>query len=291
MQPVETGSELTGLAFVYGDPAVPAENALINLWRHEGPVFTIVDSTRVAADGSYGFTDIVTGNHIITGALYVEGDMNPSPVVYTAETLIFFVSTPSGMTIDPLILSDVYVDKPAVYIYPEEAGEFEVSLGLGRGVRLTTSDPAYGDGWTVFVDSDGRIDDAHDYLFYELGMPRPDLPAEGWCLDGERIGDELTALAGRCGLNAAESDAFVDYWADRLPDSSHWLAYPILDADLNRWATLDVSPVPDSVLRVWVFFVPSEVGVALPEPVMPSFNREGTTVIEWGGGVLPRPVV
>ena len=244
----------------------------------------------MAADGSYSLTDIATGNHIVSAELHVEVGDGPFTLV-TAETPIFFVATPTGMTLDPLMLTDVYVDKPAVYIYPETPGEFTVTLGLGRGVRLTASDPVYGEGWSVSVDADGRIDDTHDYLFYELGMSRPDLPAEGWCLDGTQIVDELEALAARCGLNTNESAEFVDYWADRLPDNPHWLAYPVLDADLNRWATLDVTPAPDSVLRVWVFFVPSQTVRDLPVPVLPTFTREGTTVIEWGGGVLPRPSV
>jgi len=290
LSPVTTGSWLTGSAFVYADPPIPAENALIKVWRLEGPDFAVVDSTRVAADGSFGFTDIATGNHVVSAESYV--DVGDSPgLLYAFETPIFFVATPTGMTLDPFLLTDELVDKPAVYIYPETPGEFEVTLGLGRGVQLIASDPVYGEGWSVYVAEDGRIDDAYDYLFYELSTPRPDLPAEGWCLDGTRIEDELDALADQCGLNANETVEFVDYWSDRLPDNPHWLAYPVFDTDLDRWATLDVTPVPESVLRVWVFFVPSQTARDLPAPVLPTCNREGTTVIEWGGGMLQPPSV
>lgn len=193
--------------------------------------------------------------------------------------------------VDTLVLFDANVDEPLVYIYPERPGPFEVRLDLGRDVRLTASAPDYGDGWNVFVDADGRIDGRHDYLFYELGMPAPALEGVGWCLDGADLESELAGLAARCGLNAVEAAEFTAYWTERLPQSPHWLARPVFGADLDRWAILDVSPAPDAMLRLWVFFAPSDGPRTLTAPVVAPFRREGTTVVEWGGSVRPRPPV
>ena len=49
-----------------------------------------------------------------------------------------------------------------------------------------------------------------------------------------------------------------------------------------------MTPTPDSVLRLWVFFVASDAARVLSVPETASFEREGTTVVEWGGGVLDR---
>ncbi len=288
LEAVVQGAEVEGVAMQNGETTEPADFAAMQLWRLEGPSFTLVDSVRSSTDGSYRFTDVWTGNHIVYGTKELVGDM-PHPVPIAAESPIFFSRSQGVAVLDTLWLTDIGVDKPAVYIYPERAGRFTVDLGLGRGVRLTASDPAYGSGWNVFVDADGRIDDNHDYLFYELGLPAPALGAAGWCLDGADLAAELAELVARYGLNEAETAAFVAYWRERLPDSPYWLAQPVVGADLDRWAILHVSPAPDSVLRLWIFFRPSAEEVSLSAPTIAPFTREGTTVVEWGGGVLPRP--
>ncbi|MBU1074074.1 hypothetical protein KKG45_12580, partial [bacterium] len=286
---VEQGAVVEGVVMQYGGQAEPADDAMMKLWRLEGPIFAVVDSVRSSGDGSYRFTDVWTGNHIVNGMKDLQyGDMS-SPVPVAAESPTVFCR-PRGVTVlDTLWLTDVNVDKPAIYIYPEEPGRFEVKLDLGRGVRLTASDPAYDKGWDVFVDADGRIDDTRDYLFYELGLPVPAPGGEGWCLDSADLAAELAHLVARYGLNAAETAAFVAYWTERLPDSPYWLARPVVGADLDRWAALDVTPAPDSVLRLWIFFRPSDAARTLPAPAVAPFVRAGTTVVEWGGGVLPRP--
>lgn len=291
LQPVVTVGELRGVAMALArdDPRLPAENALIQLWRLEGPNFVVVDTTRADATGAYAFADVLVGNHILNGTLEIQVAGPDSPIPIHGETGPFFVAPPAPVEMDTLWITDLYVDKPAVYIYPETPGEFEVRLDLGPDVRITESLPEYGDGWTVQVAADGRIDDAHDYLFYELAMPCPAPPASGWCLDAARLDAELAALAARCGLNAAEGAEFTAYWAERLDGGFYWAALPACDAALDRWAALRVSPAPDATLRVWVFFVPLDAPVVLPAPRLPAIERRGTTVIEWGGAVLPRP--
>ena len=291
LEAVEQGAVVEGVAMQHGEPPAPANDAMMHLWRQEGPNFTVVDSVLASADGSYRFTDVWTGNHIVYGKKDLLYGGMPPLIPIVAESPIFFCRPPDVATLDTLLLTDIGVDKPAVYIYPNAPGRFTVELGLGRDVRLTASDPVYGEGWDVFIDEGGRIDDTHDYLFYELGMPSPNLRAEGWCLDGADLSAELADLVARHGLNEAETAAFVDYWEERLPDSPYWLALPVVGADLDRWATLDVTPAPESVLRLWIFFRPSAEEVSLPAPVVAPFTREGTTVVEWGGGVLPRPPV
>ncbi len=288
---VTTGATVVGVAvFDEGEaPPRPAEFALMELWRLEGPVFARVDSARADTAGAYGFHDVATGNHIVSGAAWYGTDAPDGPFPAFEETHPFFASPPATTTLDTLWLGDVHVDEPAIYIYPEIPGEFTVRLDLGAGVRITASDPDYGEGWTVHVAADGRIDDAHDFLFYELAMPRPTPPPAGWRLDGARLDEELAALAGRIGLNEAESTEFVAFWSERLPDGEHWAALPVWNEGLDGWSALDVEPAPDSVWRVWVFFAPLDSPIGMAEPELPVVERNGTTVIEWGGAVLPRP--
>ena len=283
LQEVVVGSSVSGAAVIAGTHE-PAEGARMTLFRFEGMTFEPVDSTFAGVDGSYLFTDACTGNHVTQALL--EGDGGPFPSPLMAESGIFFCDGVSASVVDTLYLTDIAVDKPAIYIYPEEAGRFQVHLGLNAGTRLTDSEPEYGDGWEVFVSQSGRIDDRYDYLFYEASLAQAPVLAAGWCVDGMDLEGELAPLLTALGLNAVESTDFLDYWLTRLPERPYYLVYPVMGRDLDTWVELDVSPAPTALLRFWFFFAGSDVWVDLPEPQVAFFQRSGTTVVEWGGAVL-----
>ena len=48
-------------------------------------------------------------------------------------------------------------------------------------------------------------------------------------------------------------------------------------------AKLEITPNPDSVLRVFMVYKPLEEKNEIEEPVLESFDRNGFTVVEWGG--------
>ena len=182
---------------------------------------------------------------------------------------------------------DVMVEKPAIYVYPEEAGRFQVNLVFGEGVRLTASDPDYGAGWDVFVAETGRIDGSWDYLFYEIAMRGAPLIAEGWCLSWDELSAGLESITVAVGLTPAERDDFLVYWLSRLPRHNYYEIHPVFGSDLDAWVELDVTPVPDAVLRFWMFFRGRDTAAELPVPRIPAVERVGTTVVEWGGAVIP----
>jgi hypothetical protein len=48
-------------------------------------------------------------------------------------------------------------------------------------------------------------------------------------------------------------------------------------------APLTITPQPDSVLRVFMVFKPSDKKVEIKPQIFPQFERKGFTVVEWGG--------
>ncbi|MBE6723318.1 MAG: hypothetical protein E7572_12765 [Ruminococcaceae bacterium] len=52
-------------------------------------------------------------------------------------------------------------------------------------------------------------------------------------------------------------------------------------------AKLTVTPKPDSILRVYMAYKPLKAAVSVPEQTLPSFERKGFTVVEWGGMEVP----
>ncbi|MBR5425624.1 MAG: hypothetical protein IK106_03805 [Clostridiales bacterium] len=55
----------------------------------------------------------------------------------------------------------------------------------------------------------------------------------------------------------------------------------------NEWAKLNVSPAPETVIRVYMVFKPLDEAVEIPEEQKLSLPerpvRKGFTVVEWGG--------
>lgn len=48
-------------------------------------------------------------------------------------------------------------------------------------------------------------------------------------------------------------------------------------------ARLDITPQPDSILRVFMAYQPLEQAVDIQPQQLSGFVREGFTVVEWGG--------
>jgi len=264
----------------------PADSANITLFRYEGTDFVVAAETTTNADGEFELKGIKTGNYVVAA----EKVLDPGaqfPLYVAAESDAFFCDGLSTIQVEDLILRDIMVEKPAVYIYPEQSGRFEVELAFGKNTFLTASEPDYGEGWDVSVDESGRIDATWDYLFYEIAMRGAPMIKEGWCLSWSELPQGLELLTKDMGLNEAERDDFLDYWMSRLPRRSYYEILPVFGNDLDAWVELKVTPAPDAVLRFWLFFRGNNRTVELTAPRIHEFERTGTTVVEWGGAVIP----
>jgi hypothetical protein len=288
LQPVVTGGSVTGEVRMAGIDTLVA-NAYVGLYRLEGVQFVLADTTSTTAHGEYMFTEVATGHYRVFSWLFIPGK-GPF-ALFNAESADFFCRGMGMMRIDPLVLiENELVRKPAIYIYPERAGRFQVQLDLQDGMQIVSSIPEYGNGWDVFVEESGRMDDRYDYLFYEVSLPALPQLENGWCLSQTTLARDLNDLLSRLGLNADERQDFLAYWLEVLYESPHYRVYPVVMPDLDQWVELSVTPRPDSVLRFWLFFEGCDRCGSLPPFAAPEFPRLGTTVVEWGGVLLPAVV-
>ena len=175
--------------------------------------------------------------------------------------------------------------KPVIYLYPEQ--DTVVTVTLGCADDLTASVPEYRGGWRVLARPDGTLTDLvgggeYASLFWEAEKPVRFDFSRGACVAGSETAEFLTDALTRLGLNAAERTEFLDYWLPRMEGNAYNLIAFQQDVYTDS-AKLTIDPAPDTLLRVFMAWQPSEKFVDLPAQELSAPERVGFTVVEWGG--------
>ena len=175
-----------------------------------------------------------------------------------------------------------------IYLYPEEETDVLVTLNEDR-LDFTCTYPAYNNGWNVHALPDGTLTGdngrEYSYLFWEgtLNMD-PDL-SQGFCVKGEDTEEFLEWALEELGLNDIEADAFIMYWLPQMECNKYNLIQFYGDEYCDI-AKLNITPAPDSVLRVFMAYRAVDEYTELTPQTFKPFSREGFTVVEWGGTCL-----
>ena len=175
-------------------------------------------------------------------------------------------------------------DKPVIYLYPER--ETEVTVKLDYSGTLTATYPEYNDGWTVTAQPDGTLTDSsgksYNYLFWE-GKTNTEYDfSKGFCVAGEDTAEFLENSLSQLGLTRREANEFIVFWLPRMQENEYNLI-AFQDKAYTDSAVLDISPQPDSVLRVFMAWKSLDKAVYIEPQEFDSFQRSGFTVVEWGG--------
>lgn len=175
-------------------------------------------------------------------------------------------------------------EKPVIYLYPQE--ETTVSVELDYQGRLTTTYPAYQNGWTVTARPDGTLTDAagREYycLFWEgIDDAEYDL-SSGFVIAGNETAAFLEDALTKLGLTDAEANEFLIYWLPRMEGNPYNLISFQQEA-YTETAKLHISPAPDTLLRVFMAWKPLAKPIVIPSQDLSAPNRSGFTVVEWGG--------
>lgn len=180
--------------------------------------------------------------------------------------------------------------KPVIYLYPETETVVNVNLSLHTS-ELSTTYPDYGNGWKVLAEPDGSLLNLadgthHSYLFWDSLNDRThyDL-SKGFCVSGPDTEAFLKEKLTLMGLTESEMNDFIVYWLPRMEHHSYNLISFQTDA-YTEAAELTVTPKPDSMLRVFMAYVPLEKAVEAEPQTLTPFERSGFTVVEWGGTEL-----
>ena len=184
--------------------------------------------------------------------------------------------------------TDVTNEKPVIYLYPEQVQEVYVQLELDG--EFTCTYPEYDNGWKVKAYPDGTLRDQvtgkeYNYLFWEGTSETEYDLSRGFVVEGKDTAGFLEEKLAYLGLNEKERNEFIVYWLPRMEDNKYNLI-TFQGKAYTEHAKLKISPEPDSILRVFMVYKPLDKAINIPEQELEPFEREGFTVIEWGGAEM-----
>ncbi|MCH2233251.1 MAG: hypothetical protein MK078_03275 [Crocinitomicaceae bacterium] len=195
----------------------------------------------------------------------------------------------------------IEVEKPVIYCYSDKPISFDLNLELRS--ELVFSYPNYNeDGWKIDLDQEGiQVNNStYPYLFWEGETEQltystsNEGKVEGFIIKTDTCITFMENTLSSMGLNTIEKTDFITYWGPRLLTKDYALIQFVLDDEYsNEIAGITTSVQPDNQRRVFMKFTSMDVPYTSFDLTTPSFTqvqRDGFTLIEWGGAEIPLEV-
>ncbi len=87
-------------------------------------------------------------------------------------------------------------------------------------------------------------------------------------------------------MTPKEYNEFIVYWAPQMIDNTYNLIHFATKSEYDDRAVLDITPKPDSLLRVFLTFKQLNNKIDIKPQEIKTFERKGFSVVEWGGTEL-----
>lgn len=245
---------------------------------------TLEDNRRGSIDLSW-FSDLTEGIYRLS--YKVNKTMNKSVTILDEFTLIMKSNSDETVSSD-FDKTEIKCAKPIIYLYPEKDMDIQVKLDV-KG-ELFVSYPDYIDGWDVTAKPDGTLLNHRDgleysYLFWEAYSQNELDMSKGFVIAGKDTKDFLQEKLSYLGLTPKEYNEFIVYWLPLMQNNPYNLI-TFQEEGYTDSAKLSITPEPDSILRVFMVYKPLNNRINIEEQQLKSFQREGFSVIEWGGAYI-----
>jgi hypothetical protein len=193
------------------------------------------------------------------------------------------------ITTTPTTTELVPTKKPAIYLYPLESMAVRVTLKYAG--QLTCTYPEYRDGWQVIAHPDGTLINQADgreysYLYWEGIAGETYDFSRGFVVRGQDTRQFLQEKLAYLGLTPREYNEFIVYWLPQMQNNPYNLIAFQGEA-YTRLAGLEITPAPDSLLRIFMAYRPLQQPISIEDQVLSPGIRKGFTVVEWGGSCVP----
>ncbi|MFC1721897.1 hypothetical protein ACFL0Z_03215 [Patescibacteria group bacterium] len=176
--------------------------------------------------------------------------------------------------------------KPVIYLYPEKTINVSVQVEPKGGFSYT--EPEYGTGWKIIADSKSNLLDlaskrTYPYLFWEGEGAIYSQPEKGFVVAQSDVHSFLIEKLKLHGLDNEEIADFIEFWEPRMQDAPYYFVTFLGNAAMDRLAPLTIDPQPDTVIRVLMDFSPLDQPIDVTGYEIRTPQRQGFTVVEWGG--------
>ncbi len=126
----------------------------------------------------------------------------------------------------------------------------------------------------------------YNYLFWEAKSTNSiDISQvkTGFFVKNDEVISFLEEKLTEAGLTSQEQADFITFWAPRLNQNKLNFIHFMFNQTCNRLAELNISPTPDNIYRIYILWSKVDEEFEIDEQKIIRANREGFTVIEWGG--------
>jgi hypothetical protein len=189
----------------------------------------------------------------------------------------------------PIFPGNIHLDKPVIYLYPEENMDISVQLNI-KNSQFTTIYPKFNEKntWNVKAKPNGDIlinGRTYPYLFWEADSYNHQETNEGFIVSKDNAEQFLEEKLQILGLNEKEKTDFITFWLPKLLSNKLSLC-TFQTKKFFENIELNVTPKPDSMIRVFLTIKKLDAPINIKEQKLVSVERKGFTVIEWGGSNL-----
>ncbi len=181
-------------------------------------------------------------------------------------------------------------DKPVIYAYPTKKQNIEIQLDFIGKISFTY--PKHQESWKFIGNPNGNIEineNTYRYLFWEgeLNSSAYNIDKKiGFIVHSDTLLNFFHKTLLQIGFNSFEQQDFITYWYPIMSKNKINYVSFIFNDEYNTIAKLKVEPKPDNFIRMFMFWeaVSTEQNYIplKPQPI-PSFSRDGFTIVEWGG--------
>lgn len=178
--------------------------------------------------------------------------------------------------------------KPVIYCYPEQKTRIKIGLEL-KGAELFYEYPKSTNGiWDITTFPNGDIADSQSdrkfsYIFWEATRKKPfeiNLQNSHW-VRKEDLETFFESELSLMWLNDKEINDFIIYWVPVMQKHKYY-SIEFIDVQYTDTAILNISPKPDTLIRVFMVFKWSNSLIINNIPKLEKVNRNWYTIVEWG---------
>ena len=176
--------------------------------------------------------------------------------------------------------------KPIVYLYPTE--ETKVNVKLWTPENLLHTYPKYNTEkwWNVIAQPNGDLEDTDTWrklyaLYWEWKSDIETNFDEWFVVEWKDTIPFLEEKLSILWLNEREAEEFIVYWLPQMENNKYNVIRFETIEEQNKNMPLDITPTPDTVIRVMMDWKAIDELIEIPEQELTTPERVGFTVVEW----------